>query len=80
MYEDSCGCRKFNISDSVDATGAESLCSRYSTSRGPGQKVISYSLYGKAVNALLSENFSERLRESLPQFSLEACARFTQPI
>ena len=49
MYEDSCGCRRFNISDSVAAIGAESLCSSYSTSRGPGQKVISFSLYGNAV-------------------------------
>lgn len=51
MYEDSCGCRRFNISDSVAAIGAESLCSSYSTSRGPGQKVISFSLYGNAAAA-----------------------------
>ena len=49
MYEDSCGCRKFNVSDGVEASGAESLCSRFSTSRGPGQRVVSFALYGKAV-------------------------------
>ena len=49
MNEDSCGCKKFNVSDSVAALGVESLCSRYSTSRGPGQRVISFALYGNVV-------------------------------
>ena len=61
MYEDSCGCRKFNISDDVVATGAESLCSRYSTWRGPGQKVISFALYGKAVIELVKFNTYSQL-------------------
>ena len=37
------------VADGELPTGAESLCSRYSTWRGPGQKVISFALYGKAV-------------------------------
>ena len=38
------------MSASVAAVGAESLCSRYSTSRGPGQRVLSFALYGLAVH------------------------------
>ena len=49
-FDQDCYCRKVTPLDDTPLQN-RSTCSQYATDRGPGQKVISYSFYGKLESA-----------------------------